>query len=401
MRALAALLSLSIVAPAAALNRDDVIDNAMGYAYHVWYCSADNLTVDASCSTSWTSDYSVGWWTGLPYDWGGYMSLTEFDSQLASGYGAGSHSWHGILWCTSGLDCSGFVSMVWEEGHYTTSTMSSISYGIAQSDLLRGDGINKPSSHIVLFAHETDAGGPCFYESTGSGVRVYVPTSGWSYLNDYDPIRYDNITNGTARGTTSNPIQISAFPYETFDATAGAGSDVFDSYSCAPTTDESGPERVYRMNITQSGSLTVTVTDDSDTDIDIHLLESADANDCVVRDDITFTQSVSAGEYWLVADTWTNGSGYEYPGGYTLEVTFSGTGPEDNDGDGFTPADGDCDDNHDDVYPGATEVADHIDNDCDGLVDEGTEHYDDDGDGYNEFEGDCDDTNNHIYPGAD
>ena len=50
------------------------------------------------------------------------------------------------------------------------------------------------------------------------------------------------------------------------------------------------------------------------------------------------------------------------------------------------------------MSPGAEEIADGIDNDCDDLIDEGTHAYDDDGDGYSEDEGDCDDTDASTSP---
>ncbi len=43
----------------------------------------------------------------------------------------------------------------------------------------------------------------------------------------------------------------------------------------------------------------------------------------------------------------------------------------DNDGDGFTENRGDCDDDNNSVFPGAPELCDGLDNDCNGAVDDG------------------------------
>ncbi len=70
----------------------------------------------------------------------------------------------------------------------------------------------------------------------------------------------------------------------------------------------------------------------------------------------------------------------------------------DADGDGYATCEGDCDDGNDDVYPGAPEICDGVDdNDCDGVID--PPDVDDDGDGYSECQGDCDDTDDLINPG--
>ena len=69
----------------------------------------------------------------------------------------------------------------------------------------------------------------------------------------------------------------------------------------------------------------------------------------------------------------------------------------DLDGDGYSSCAGDCDDTTSQAYPGNTETCDFIDNDCDGWVDNG---FDNDGDGWTTCEGDCDDADIGTYPSA-
>ncbi|MFN3532342.1 MAG: MopE-related protein [Candidatus Brocadia sp.] len=95
--------------------------------------------------------------------------------------------------------------------------------------------------------------------------------------------------------------------------------------------------------------------------------------------------------------------------------------PLDKDGDGYyaSPCGQDCDDTDASVYPGAPEICDGKDNDCDNQVDEGvknTYYRDADGDGYGDPDNttqacsqppgyvtnnqDCDDTNANVNPGG-
>jgi hypothetical protein len=81
-------------------------------------------------------------------------------------------------------------------------------------------------------------------------------------------------------------------------------------------------------------------------------------------------------------------------------VVDEGFGAVDADADGYTAIGGDCDDSNAAVHPGATELLDGLDNDCDGVVDEGFGEFDDDGDGFTESGGDCDDANPFVNPSA-
>ncbi len=72
----------------------------------------------------------------------------------------------------------------------------------------------------------------------------------------------------------------------------------------------------------------------------------------------------------------------------------------DDDGDGWSEVQGDCNDSMNMTYPGATEICeDGIDQDCNG-VDQSCPEIDGDGDGWLVSQGDCNDADFNIHPGA-
>ncbi len=97
------------------------------------------------------------------------------------------------------------------------------------------------------------------------------------------------------------------------------------------------------------------------------------------------------------------------------DVVIVGDATVDDDHDTWTDAQGDCNDANASVHPGAVEIPDGIDQDCDGVIDEGTTAWDDDGDCFCEvgpcagstnascqqiLAGDCNDGSGAVSPHA-
>ncbi len=149
-------------------------------------------------------------------------------------------------------------------------------------------------------------------------------------------------------------------------------------------------------------------------DADYYVYDGKD-NDCDGEADLGEDENDADADGWSIADGDCNDNRAEV----NPDATEVSNGYDDNcdgdadedldafavdyDGDGWTITDGDCHDLDAEVNPGAVETEDGRDEDCDGVADNGTANadntVDDDADGYSIADGDCDDGNAEVSPG--
>ena len=126
-------------------------------------------------------------------------------------------------------------------------------------------------------------------------------------------------------GTPADPIPVDRFPFVVDDDTTAAPSSALDRYTCAPTTDESGPEHVYRFDLAAAGALVAEVAEADGVDVDLHLLAADPALappasvPCLARDNLRLEADLAPGRYWLVVDTYVAASGPK-PGAYRVAL---------------------------------------------------------------------------------
>jgi hypothetical protein len=124
-------------------------------------------------------------------------------------------------------------------------------------------------------------------------------------------------------GTPCPPGQVCVdqFPFTHAGDSAVDGASVFNAYGCAPTLNESGNERIYRVTVPADGFLSAAVRESPGVDVDVHILSALDAQACLSRGNFHAKADVSAGTYYVVVDTFVS-AGVPQAGAYELDIGF-------------------------------------------------------------------------------
>ncbi|WP_426425245.1 hypothetical protein [Bradyrhizobium genosp. A] len=187
-------------------NRQQVIETAFAFEGLQWQVTAQNYGPDPDTACTGFSRIRRPWYMqgkigqqvrGVPYCWGCYGSLANFQAQVQRGVKAGNV-------CTRndprndvvGVDCSAFVSATWGLAvHYTTAAIPAITTPVSDPWQLRpGDALNKPGSHVMLFLRFTPDRKAEVMESSTGGCNGRVCRNVYPLAallaRGYQPVRY-------------------------------------------------------------------------------------------------------------------------------------------------------------------------------------------------------------------
>lgn len=177
-------------------DRTSALLTAQGYYMHDWVCNSYNY---ATCGGSTRPGYITApnnTYHEVPYQWGGYRSVSQFDGDMSANKTAGdvntSHSWQS---CASGVDCSGFIQNCWgqtsqkydDSDFITFCSEAPSEYELWEADMWRLPGTEDHGAHVRLHrGYDYNYTGAYVYESSTSyGGRVWAAYYGWSGLTDY------------------------------------------------------------------------------------------------------------------------------------------------------------------------------------------------------------------------
>jgi len=298
------LLFCLAVVSARAISKEIVLQTAYGYVSHSWTASADNIWLPEFCGgkTVETPQWvGIGTNTSVPYCWGGYVSVSEFDAGIEGKKSAGDRntsSSYGAPDCATGVDCSGFVSQAWGVARYTTSSLSAISEQLSSyRDLEEADVVNKSGSHVRMIYEVNPNGSITMVEAAtgnalvgGDGLyRVF----NWTYSatdlqamqgEGYVPRRYEGFSgNGDLENQTCGQAMVlqSHVEKNTVHATvSGANASDMEIPNCSGYASPSALDVWFSFRAVSSEHV-VTVEPLGDLDAVVALYSSCSATDLI------------------------------------------------------------------------------------------------------------------------
>jgi hypothetical protein len=199
------------------LTRQQVIQTGMEFANVRWRVppSAYGSDPDTACS-GFNRIRRPGYMhgkvnqevVGVPYCWGCHGSLASFAAWVQRGRLAGNVCTHNNPRPdVGGVDCSAFVSASWGlSTHFTTIAIPAITRELPSGwDLLPGDALNKPGSHVMLFVRFTPDKKAEVLESSTGGCNGKVCRNiyplGSLLARGYRPVRYRALLADTTAAT--------------------------------------------------------------------------------------------------------------------------------------------------------------------------------------------------------
>ena len=196
------------------VTRSEALAIGDSYAAHEWSCTSANLTGPSGVTASdglliiTPSWIQPGDNVRVPYKWGGFSTLNQFDDGLLAGKYAGDRYTRKSSGSRDavGVDCSGFVSRCWKlSSHYSTRSMDvDVSWDNIDGpitmllnswdDIKPGDAIHR-HGHVILAVANLNNGSIFSIEAAGNTTnwRVNYTTHQYSDLENYKPRYYINM----------------------------------------------------------------------------------------------------------------------------------------------------------------------------------------------------------------
>ncbi|MFM9948994.1 MAG: MopE-related protein [Saprospiraceae bacterium] len=284
-----------------------------------------------------------------------------------------------------------------------------ITYGVLQPPACTA--LTDPDNGATMICPNTPLSWSPSTNASGYRLRVGTTPGGSNLVNNLDlgnVVTYQHPSNWPVSAT----IYVTITPYNAAGDATGCAEESFQTTSVNPQTyyyDSDGdgfgnPAAPTALCVQLPGY----VTDNTDCNDALANVSPIAPENCNGIDDDCDTQIDEGVTNTYYADT--DGDGFGDPG-----TTIQGCSPP----IGYVADNTDCEDGNDEIYPGAPEVCNSTDDDCDSQTDEGlttTFYADTDGDGYgnpgNTIQAcsapsgyvsnntDCNDGNANVNPGA-